>query len=582
MIHVYDLEASRWTKELSAAAITSNGKEYFFKGPGCFQKLARLMQKVKGKWAAHYGGGYDHLLMIPLLGEIKTAILTGSRLFSIKFVSGLELIDTFPSWLCGLAAVGKYVKRPKLNYDRTKLAALSEDELKEYNLNDCRILRDGWKTAEEFSSSVGMTHKMTAGSAAVEALRVLEPDTWTAFARNKISWQTLTTLENIAPGGFTDFMSVGPVSGIHCYDIKSSYPFRYSDPNGLGAGIEEYPIGQKTWDDPLTVVKVSWFLDIYNDDVTIAPAKDEETGLSAGHCSNWLSYDERLLLDSDPRVSRVVQHKAYGPKERLPDAGKEFLRILYEWKNDGVFFAKVWLNSLHGKFCEKVIKDTWDFHKPTETFLGLPPEQIDGVGLWRFEKLAVDSDGYAAPHFQPINGMLVYGRARAHIIGIIRKIQQAGFKVYYCDTDSVFTNCPPDIMRVLGIDCGDNLGQLSYEGGPLSGYILGRKLYYLSNEDKSIVKIAAKGVPMKRLTSATKKFGLYSEKSKGKDLQLQIFKQIWEKKSAKILRTGVTPFVVGSGPGKWERFRQIRTLRVCETSRWFDDDGVGHYMSAAV
>lgn len=576
-MNFYDLEAVRWTRELSASAITEDGKEHFFSGAGCFKNLAALMIKTKGQWAAHYGGGYDHLLMIPFLGRCLSAILTGSRLYSIKFANGLELIDTFPSWLCSLETVGKYVGLPKLKYDRTKLASLSTDELKTYNLRDCHIMKKGWEAAEEYCDSVGMKHKKTAGSAAIEALRVLEPDTFASWQQNRMHWETLIALPNIAPGGLTETFFMGKVFNVFCYDIKSSYPFRYSDVNGMASGIEPINPNAAAWNDPLAVSEVEWHCDMRKDDTTIAPARDAATGYANGVCRNWLCYDERMLLDSDKRISKVKHLAAFGPMERLKDACKQFLKIMYRWKESGVFFAKVWINSLHGKFCEKVCKDTWDAVKPDDAFMSEinPPKSIDGVGLWRFDSLSADNDGFAAPHYQPLNGVLVYGRARAHIISIIKKLQGLGYRVFYTDTDSVFCDCPPDIMATL-FDCGNGLGQLAYEGGPFSGYILGRKLYYLENEQGE-TKIAAKGVPMKSLKKGQRIFGIYTERSGGRDVRSDVFKEIMETGQSKVMRTGVKPFVQGSAKGLWDRYRMVRTIKPIPGNKIFDSNGIGHY-----
>ncbi len=589
MIGVYDLETFRrtWDKELSAACIDPDGTDHYWFGSGCFEKCAKHMLRVKGKFAAHFGGGFDHLLMIPFLGKIVSAILAGSRLLSIKFACGVELVDTFPQWLTSLKAVGKSIGLPKLEYNPNTLANLSPGDLRAYNIRDCEIVRRGWQNAGEYCASVGMAHKGTAGAAAIEAISVLEPDTYKAWARNRLHWETLTTMPSIAPGGLTEMFGLGPVSGVYCYDLKSSYPFRYSDENGLGAGLKAYPPNRSTWNDPLAICEVSWFLDVSKDSTTIAPGRDKDTGLAAGNCTNWLCYDERVLLETDERVSKVDTIRAYGPVERLPRAGKDFQKILFKWKEEGVFFAKVWLNSLHGKFCERVAKDTWDAIYPKKCFLGEinPPQLVEGVDLWRFEKLAVDEsgpyEGRAKPHYQPINGALIYGRARAHIISIIRTIQKAGWRVFYTDTDSVFTNCPPLIMASLfGSGMGSDLGQLSFEGGPYNGWILGRKLYYLVNDTDQ--KIAAKGVPMKRLNSAKKKFGIYADATDGHNLQPAVFNDIWRNGSAKILRTGVAPFVRGSVLGHWGKFSELRTLNITTGNKTYGADGIGHYSTNVV
>ncbi len=580
----YDLEAKgrSWTSPAAACGMTGN-EEFYFDGPSSWDEMARVIVKVGGRWVAHFGGGYDNLLMIKRIGKVLSVALSGTRAICIKFQNGVELVDSFPQWLCSLESVGKSIQLPKLKVD---LATIHNDpkRLEEYNKRDTLILKKGWHTAAEYCADVGMKHKLTAGSQAIEAVRVLEPETWRSWSDNRIDWETLISLpSNFAPGGNTDNFYIGYVEGIYPYDLKSSYPFRYTDPAGMGSGLEEWIPNRKTWNDPLAVCEVSWFLDASKDGITIAPAKGDH-GLAAGHCTNWLTYDERVLLENDPRVTRIKQRRCFGPCDRLPDACKRFLEIVFQWKEAGLFFAKVWLNSLHGKFAERVIKDTWHALRPEETFLGnkKPPVEVSGVGLWRFDNLYVGRDGKARPHFQPINAALVYGRARAHIISLIRRIQIAGFRVYYTDTDSIFTDCPPARMSILlGGEFGNGLGQLASEGGPYSGYILGRKLYYLEDNNGS-KKIAAKGVPIKKMDSGVRRFGMYMQRSGGSDLQRQIFEDIYVKGSAKIFRTGVKSFVLGAKEGEWSKMKMIRTLSPTVGNRHFTPDGVGHYMAGAI
>jgi hypothetical protein len=471
-VNFYDLETKRWSIPISAGAILDDGDHWFELGPQCIEKLASLMLKKRGTWIAHYGGGFDHLLVLPFLGPIKKAILTGSRLLSVELWSGITLLDSFPGWLCSLKAIGDFVGMPKLDYNRTRLSELSLNELEAYNMRDNEILKAGWELADSVSQSLGMARKKTAGSAANEALKKLEPDTWASFQRNAIHHQEMFSATGIARGGRTEIFACGKVEGVYCYDIKSSYPFRYFHPEGLGAGIQpcENPI--REWHNPHAILLVSWDRHVDGAD-SIAPVLSM-TGKGVGrNLTAWVCHDERLLMSED-RYTTINGAKAgFKPMVVLKDAGKTFARELFAFKERGIPFVKVWLNSLHGKFNESFIKDSWEGRYPYEAFMKRPREYANG--LWRFNSLDVDDSGYCKPNIQPINAALIFGRARAHITRMLRDLQNAGFRIYYSDTDSIFTSANPDEVRatIRAGEYGTELGQLAPEGGPFSGYILG-------------------------------------------------------------------------------------------------------------
>lgn len=581
----YDLEATEWDKPLSACAVTADGDLIYYTGADSWERLANDMIRIGGVWVAHYGGGYDHLLMLKYLGSIKTVILTGTKPVIIEMMNGIKLVDSYPSFAVPLAKMGEYVGRPKLVYDRARLESLTPQELKEYNLNDVLILRDCWYLADSVSADLGMVRKLTAGSAAKEALKVLEPETYRSLKSARVNIDTFAGIDgSIAVGGLTEVFQRGYFENINVFDIKSSYPSAWlmgDMPIGLRQ-VEKHR-WQDAWCDELASVRVRVTRRATN---RVSTIRRGDKG--AGTFEAWTVADERRLMENDEHILDIKIIDAYEPESSIT-MGHTFVDELFRLKEQGVPFAKVWVNSLHGKAGENPLKRSLTSHLPQNIHHSRMPRKLP-IGLWDYFTLAsfgriVDT---CAPHVQPLVAAQIYGRARAKLISMLRDVQAAGYIVYYCDTDSIFTNATPAQMaQVLGNRYGKGLGCLDFEGGPFDGWILGKKLYYLQDKNNK-VKTAAKGVNIKNMSKASfdlfsgplltseGRRGLYAESDDGVDMRARIFAQA-AVDSAIISTGGITPFLHGAARGQWKRNSLTREIRATAGGKTYDTNGVGYY-----
>lgn len=117
----WDVEASDplrpWDGATLAVVKSEHGDVERFIGDDCLERAAAHMQKARGVYAAHYGGGYD----VPLLlnhWRPKKIVLSGSNILIAEEAWDLKLRDTFPWWLCGLKKIGEACGLEKLDVDR--------------------------------------------------------------------------------------------------------------------------------------------------------------------------------------------------------------------------------------------------------------------------------------------------------------------------------------------------------------------------------------------------------------------------------------------------------------------------------
>ena len=560
--HVYDLESDDWTTSLSASAILDDGTPFFFLGEDAHYRLAILMRNVGGVWLAHAGGRYDLLLLLRYLPTPVSITVTGSTVLAADFGGGFIVRDSFPAWLTPLKKMGAAVGIPKLEYDRSYLKNLSRAELEEYNLNDCRILRAGDILMRATFRALSMDHKWTAGSAAIEGLRKIEPLAWRAMNENRIDSHSAILAKSTAPGGLVDCAYYGRISGVYCYDVKSSYPSRYKE-GPMGVGM--IPATASDWDNPQANLLVRWTTKGRVD--RIAPARSRFTMSGSGLCEAWITWPERMNLE--PFIDKKSVVAGYKPTLTM-FIGKDFAAKMFMYKEKlKIPFAKLWANSAHGKFLEDPIKESWTRKDNGGEFYA-------GVNLYRTDKDIFDG-GLCAPHYQPVMAALVYGRARADLVRHQLAVENHGGTFLYSDTDSVHCTLSPAEMPMR---LGEELGELASEGGPYDGIYLGPKMYLL-HKDGEVVKIASKGVPIDRLVNGARNSdGVYYqvEKGKGEDLRLTFFEEVLKRGSAKILKDGVRSFISGARAADYHEVkRETRTVQMTYSGREETRQGPARY-----
>jgi hypothetical protein len=315
-------------------------------------------------------------------------------------------------------------------------------------------------------------------------------------------------------------------------------------------------------------------------------AYDSLSGAGTGWIKAWLVDDEiQILLEEG---IRVFMYEGWCGTDYAP-IGQDFLRTMFAAKESGgphSFFAKVFANALSGKTGMNPVRDNYHARYPSQHWApGGDPKLIppDKGWLWHYFTLASDKDGLGKWFFQPMISVIVLGRARAALWKINNAFQRAGWKIYYNDTDSLFTDCPKERAPIA---LGNDLGQLAFEGGPYHGIFLGSKAYVMIDANGQVAKCALKGVPHKSYADAIwegdslreargdeRMMGAFkspfARKGVGRDERITLFERALAG-SAKAYKEGVRTFKRGLREMDWCRDSLTREIRPTIRNLAFD------------
>lgn len=588
-----DIEASdknrRWDGATLLICQREDGEEVVFEGKTCLAKYVSFMEKHPAIYFWHYGGGYD----IPLLlnyWRAEKIVVTGSNILSADGRHGLSHRDTYPLWLCPLAKMGEAVGLPKLDIDRAQMERLSPEMLKIYCRRDVEIPRHGMINCREFLTNWGVDpdRVSTAGTAATRLMQRIEPLSYQILNANRIPTQTICEMLDATgnPGAMTACYALGHRSNVHCYDIKSSYPSRYATrdvPIGLRRAERNELAHAETFKG---IARVSYFWP-YRRRVPVA--YDNLSGAGYGWINAWLVDDEIQILLS--LGIRPQLHEGWCGTDYAP-IGQDFARELFaakERKDRFAFFCKVFVNSWHGKTGMNPVRDAYEARYPRKfwTPAGEPKLVPPDTGwLWHFFTLACDKDGLGKWFFQPMISAIVLGRARAALWKINDAFQQAGWQVFYNDTDSIFSDCPPEKSPIA---LSNDLGALAFEGGPYEGVFLGAKAYLLMDKNGNVAKCALKGVPHRSYSDAVWEGAVlreargdervigshdspFARKGIGRDQRIALFERALSG-SAKAYKEGLRTFKKGLRDMDWCRDSLTREIKPTITNLAFDTEG---------
>lgn len=480
----YDLETTAWNQVLTAVGISDAGDVVEFdvsRTANPDQAMADHIAAVRGTWRAHAGGMFDHLLMWRHIPPTEVILAGSTALRARDSARHLTWRDTLPWWLAGLDRVGKATGVTKLpDVDRRRMAEMDPAARIAYCRRDVETLWSGVRACWEFLDAHGARRGNTSGACAVNLLRALDPQTWQALQDNEPAWADLEHAQGHIMGGRVESRVLGTVPGpIYCYDVHSSYPSRYSEgpiPVGLlrdsGTSLSGVWWGPCEWHQPPLPPGMT--------PPEIGRRVDGPPGLAGvGNLTGWLTSETAgYLTEHGIRVRRLPG--GFRPAALVNGFAATFTDVLYrakEGKGAPAFFAKVFLNSLHGKLSEGLTH--WVYRRdPDET-------------AWRCE-LAPDLPRHLTPYMQPMAGAFVLQRARRALHRAIHAVEQAGGRVFYFDTDCIHTDMPPEKLP-SAIRQGPAMGEWGLEAVVDVAHYLAPKLYCLGEGEKA--KVRSKGIP---------------------------------------------------------------------------------------
>jgi len=162
----------------------------------------------------------------------------------------------------------------------------------------------------------------------------------------------------------------------------------------------------------------------------------------------------------------------------------ELIKKLYNERKVNPY-NKILLNSCYGKFAQFPIFEKWII---TKNYKDIKNDDI----VYKINDVYIISRKDAEKNVDDVNVIIakyITDFSRFYVFETINKIQNQGFSVYYTDTDSIHTDCPPEkFEKITGIKIDGNIGNFKIEKEFSGAFYYAPKDYELINEEKIIDK----------------------------------------------------------------------------------------------
>ena len=533
---------------------------------------------------AHNGGGFDYLHLLPLLaakeGPFQVEIIpVASTIQAIRVTRGRyrwTFLDSYKLIPASLEKAGKALgtdlrKQEGFDYDTPE----DDPRWKEYLELDCRALYE----------IIGKFHNIIEDELGGEVGVTLASTSMLTFRRGYLKapiQRCIPTHEFVRKGyyGGNTQMFRREVTGLHCYDINSSYPAAMLGPVPVAYHREFFgkPAAQFQ-SNTVGFVRavVTWPKEVLYPSLPFRGLGGKLL-YPGGRLEGVWCHEELLLAEEmgaqvlwlegqwfhAAPVLRGYMEKLYSYRDPRSPAYNETLS----------FVAKLLGNSCFGKFSQHLVREKILILKPGEDYpvqtdktIPKPRQAVGGDDclVWYVYERS-DAD-YIIPQI----GATITARARIQLQRAINEAHRRGGVVAYCDTDSIMTTAN------LSDWVGQDLGQLKDEGqgATFTGTFAQPKLYRLINErtGRHVHKMKgftqayegqlAEGPGNRRLTSEEAEDmnkALFSKVMKGE--------AIYRQKLEKMGRLASLGF--SRGPMMRE---VMKTMRSHDTKRQWHEDG---------
>jgi hypothetical protein len=497
---------------------------------------------------SHFGGGFDFLYLLDVIfsqykiDTIKFCDSQGILIYIRCKLSGkvFHFRDSYSLFRCSLNKVAEnLLAEKKLEVEIENRDSISTPDLYTYCEYDCYLLyyslMEYWKLIdyEEIKISIG--------SQAMDFFcKYFLKQNW--LKTNNFEYNQL---KNFYYGGRVDvFRRYG--QNINVYDINNCYGYCMKQ---FGAPVGNATIGNtKSLDKNIAgfyVVKINDRLENY---VPFTPLKFGNNSynqklyfLNSNTQHFFLTSNEIKLLDFYNINYYIIKAFEY-------DLDLEFFKKYIEYWEQKIyinkkckFIAKLFINSLYGKFGEQRIRKNFVYGKNVKQYLN------------EYWNLGYQDKNYSYNEHSEVQiAAWVTSCARTNALyPYLRKYRE---NLFYCDTDSLMLNCEIDKEDLNHL----KFGKLKFEGNYKEAIFLTQKFYMLNDnlEDKSN-KVCIKGFERKDYDFSKFKNALHD------DIQFDYTK------------SSIVKFKTALKKNKWIDFKEThKEIKTIEIKRRLLDDKI--------
>lgn len=408
----------------------------------------------------------------------------------------------------GIEAMGELLGKEKL---KVNFKTVSMKQLEIYCKRDTEILRDSFLNYIKFlrdNDLGGFANTKSAQSLKAYRHRFMKHRL--LVHKHK---KALMLERNSYFGGFTECFQIGKVKAktIYKLDINSMYPFVMKQ--------NDYPYHFRLYHEKTSIDELKYYLRkfcciaqvIIKTNEPIYPIKDnDKTMFPVGTfrtviCTQGLKY--ALEKNHIVSVERLV---VYSKVNLFKDYVDYFYKLKLQYKDQGneVFavMTKYLLNSLYGKFAQK--SDCIIKHKKVKNIKAFREDYYSdvtkkvGVEQVFFNVYTLTCGSQESFHSMPAVSSHVTEYARLYLFKLLDIAGRNN--LYYCDTDSIFTN-RKGVMRLNEYLHNKKIGHLKVEDQTSYLKIYGCKDYKFGNTQK-IKGISKKAIYIKKNTYYVEEF----------------------------------------------------------------------------
>ena len=524
---------------------------------------------------AHNGGRFDFNFLLDVIRYLDypfKIVCQGSRIIQLKIYqnknyeknvesrNSTTLIDSFPLLKSSLDKLTKdfKVEHQKLNFmDKPdqerdyeylyKLYKQKDKRFDDYLKHDClglyEVLDKFINLIYERGGDVGLTTAST-------SLKTFKKSFLGDITLKMCKKDLIDEMRNGYYGGRTEIFRMYAKEGDYSwYDIKSLYPsvmannqFPISTPR-----LTRFPKKDCYIDSiGITEAIVKTPKDIY---IPLLPYRGKKLYFPVGKFRGY--WDNSLLTKARELGYKIEPLKTFD--FQTANIFKDYVSTFYKLKNESInnsasyILSKHLLNNLYGKFGQHqessmIVKTVSKEEK--EKIDDKIQEILDpDYNMYRIKS---ESKGN---HFIPQISIHVTALALLKLFETLDELHEKEYKLFYCDTDSIATDCN-------NLKCGENLGDWDKEDRFTRGYFLLPKTYWINIiDDKD--KIRAKGYInelQSRLNENAFKKALFKEDYKDFKLQSKEVKPLPFKSSFRRFNTFVsTDYVKKSIQSKYDK-----------------------------